>query len=98
MSEQDDSINDKIILKLFNMMLTTTWMTLIFSRFLSDKENGMLVEPDDANALAEAIMEIAVGPRLAHNMAEKGFGTVTDSFSLKRMNDDLLKVYRRVLG
>ena len=65
---------------------------------ISDKENGMLVEPDDANALAEAIMEIAADPKLAHSMAEKGFATVADSFSLQRMNDDLLKVYRRVLG
>lgn len=47
---------------------------------ISDRENGMLVEPNDSFALAEAIAETAADQKLAQTLAEKGFETVVNSY------------------
>ncbi|MHB8160069.1 MAG: glycosyltransferase [Thermoleophilia bacterium] len=61
-------------------------------------ENGVLVEGDRPTALAEAIMKLADDRDLAQKIAENGFETVVSKFSLEKMNNGLVNVYRRVLG
>lgn len=65
---------------------------------ISNGENGILVDPDNPQALSRAIADIAADPVRTRKMAENGVSTVTSKFSLQRMNDDLMKVYRKALG
>lgn len=62
-----------------------------------DGEDGFIVPPRDSNALGKAIMRLLENPELRKEMGENGRRIAEDEFSVDRMVEDTLKVYREVL-
>jgi glycosyltransferase involved in cell wall biosynthesis len=60
-------------------------------------ETGLLVPPSDADALARALLDLAHNPRKAQEMGLKGRERVRRDFSLGRMTDAYIELYRRLL-
>ena len=59
---------------------------------------GVLVEPDNPPALAEAIERLLLHPDEARALAERGRKVVLERFNIRRMAQDVLKVYESVAG
>ncbi len=59
---------------------------------------GFLVPAKDPQAMADKILVLLKDPRLAKNMGAAGRKHAEEVFSLDRMTDDYIKVYRSVLG
>lgn len=55
--------------------------------------NGLLVEPENINALAEAIIRILENPKLAKRLSENARKMVIKKFNAKRYANDLMKIY-----
>lgn len=62
-----------------------------------DGETGLLVEPNDAEALADALQRMANEPALAAAMAEAGHTHVTKTFDLNTCLNPLLDRYKTAL-
>ena len=65
---------------------------------ISHNNNGLLVAPKDANALAEAIMKLLSEPETAKKMGEASKDIVRGKFTLDIMTDKVIDVYREVAG
>jgi glycosyltransferase involved in cell wall biosynthesis len=63
-----------------------------------DGETGRLVPPDDAHALARAVLEILRDPARARAMARAGQATVAARLTLDRSMARTAAVYRALLG
>lgn len=61
-------------------------------------ETGLLVEPGDSAGLAEAVNSLLADPEKAGNMGAEGRRRIRDLFSVERMVEGNLAVYRAVLG
>lgn len=59
-----------------------------------DGETGLLVEPDNPGAFAEAIAWLFTHPEEARNMGRRGQERVHSCFSADRMAEETLSVYR----
>ncbi|HAJ57721.1 MAG TPA: lipopolysaccharide heptosyltransferase II [Candidatus Omnitrophica bacterium] len=64
---------------------------------IDDGKDGILVHPRDPDGLAEAILRILKDPEFAYELACAGRKKVEDKFSLEKMADDTIKVYREAL-
>jgi glycosyltransferase involved in cell wall biosynthesis len=62
------------------------------------RENGLLIEPGNTQALAAAIMEFVSDPKLAAYCAANGLQFATEHFSFDRMMDAKLRADFAVLG
>jgi L-malate glycosyltransferase len=65
---------------------------------ISDGETGLLVPPRDADALAEALIELLTNEDRARALATAGFERVRKRFSVERMVRETLAVYEAVQG
>ena len=63
-----------------------------------DGENGLLVPPQDAHALAKAITRLQDDPDLAHRFGRRGRATVEADFNQEINIAALFKLYRRALA
>lgn len=61
-------------------------------------ETGLLVEPNDADALADAIVRVMHDPALSRRLAENGHRWVNERFDLKNCLDPLIDRYKRRLA
>ena len=52
---------------------------------ISHRDTGLLIPPEDADRLAEAIAELAADPAAAAQMASRGRRRVDERFNLERM-------------
>lgn len=68
-----------------------TWANL-------DGETGLVVEPGNPGALADAIMRICSDRDLYDRLGAKGFRRATEEFTMDRMLSATLEVYERVLA
>jgi glycosyltransferase involved in cell wall biosynthesis len=59
---------------------------------------GRLVPPNDAAALADALLSARADPEAGFRMAERGRAIVEERFSLRRMVDRYADLYARVSG
>jgi len=57
---------------------------------------GLLVRPDDPEALADAFHRVCHAPELAAALSENGFRNVREHYSIQAAADRLLKVYETV--
>jgi glycosyltransferase involved in cell wall biosynthesis len=58
---------------------------------LRDRQNGLLIEPGDTQALANAIMEFITDPNLAARCAANGLRYATEHFSFNAMMEKKLQ-------
>jgi len=63
---------------------------------VADGATGLLVPPRDHQAMAEAIVKLLTNPELRGRMGAAGLARVRAKFSVERMVQDTLDVYRRV--
>jgi len=68
-----------------------------FPELLAATGGGVLVKPDDAAALADALVELLLDPAAARALGERGRVGVAQSFSAGEMAMRTLDVYRRFL-
>ena len=64
---------------------------------LRDRENGLLIEPGDTEALANAIMEFITDPNLATYCAANGLRYATEHFSFDTMMEKKLQADALIL-
>jgi glycosyltransferase involved in cell wall biosynthesis len=62
-----------------------------------DGENGLLVPPKDAAALAEALLKVLTSPDRRRQMGGRGRQIVQEEFSLERVVRDTMSVYDELL-
>jgi len=65
---------------------------------VEDGVTGFLVEPTDSAALAEAVDRLLVDPALRDRMGAAGRRRVAELFSVDRMVDEHVALYRELLG
>lgn len=63
-----------------------------------DKYNGLLVPPDDAGKLAQAIIALAMDRRAQHRLGSAGRELIERQFSDKRVGRDIVALYREMVG
>ena len=62
------------------------------------RENGLLIEPGDTQALASAILEFISDPELATHCAANGLRYATENFSFDKMMEAKLHADLKVIG
>jgi glycosyltransferase involved in cell wall biosynthesis len=62
-----------------------------------DRENGLLIEPGNSQALASAILEFISDPELAARCAAKGFRYATENFSFDKMMEAKLRADFKII-
>jgi len=63
-----------------------------------DRENGLLIEPGNTQALASAILEFISNPELAARCAANGFRYATENFSFDRMMEAKLRADFKIIS
>ena len=64
-----------------------------FPEILEATGGGVLVEPDNVEALAAALEQLLAGPAEARAMAEQGRRAVLERFTIQRMAENVLRVF-----
>jgi glycosyltransferase involved in cell wall biosynthesis len=64
-----------------------------FPEMLAKTSGGLLVEPDDAQGLADGIYELWKDPALRSELGQKAFDGVREHYSVSRSADRMLAVY-----
>jgi glycosyltransferase involved in cell wall biosynthesis len=67
-----------------------------FTEMVTTTGGGILVEPDDADTLANGLMEIWRDPKRAEEHGRRGAAGVRDHYAVKTMADRAIDVYERV--
>jgi len=62
-----------------------------------NRENGLLIEPGNTEALASAILEFISDPELAEHCAANGFRYATENFSFNKMMDAKLRADLKII-
>ncbi len=61
---------------------------------ITDRENGILIEPEDTEALSKNMAELIQSPELRQQLGETGYKTVTEKFSLEANIQTLIDRFR----
>ena len=61
-------------------------------------QNGLLVPPRDAGALAEAIGHLVANPEARRQMGLRGRAIVEEEFSVRKISLETMGIYRELLG
>jgi glycosyltransferase involved in cell wall biosynthesis len=67
-----------------------------FTEIVENTGGGLLVQPDDPQKLAEAILKIVKDKRLAEELSANGFRGVREQYSAVNMADRVLEAYESV--
>jgi glycosyltransferase involved in cell wall biosynthesis len=65
---------------------------------VAPERNGLLVSPEDPDALADALVELASQPALSRELGRRGQERARAEFGIDRMVGRTLAVYREALG
>lgn len=65
---------------------------------IEDGVNGLLVQPQDVRLLQEAILKIAKDPEFARTLALNGRKSVEENFSLDKMAERTIELYKEALS
>ena len=68
-----------------------------FTEIVENTGGGLLVQPDDAQSLADGILKIVREKRLAEELSANGFRGVREHYSAANMADRVLEAYESVL-
>ncbi len=69
-----------------------------FAEIVERTGGGILVEPDDPEHLAQALLELSKNPEKRIELGRRGFNGVRAHYSAARMAESALCVYRSLLG
>ncbi len=69
-----------------------------FTEIVETTGGGELVEPDDAESLAEGILRIQRDPALGKRLGQSGFEKVREHYSVARMADRAVEAYESILN
>ncbi len=61
-------------------------------------DHGVLVEPNDSNALAKGIARLLENPEKRSELSRRGRDRITSTFSWSRVAGEVLETYRNALG
>jgi glycosyltransferase involved in cell wall biosynthesis len=64
---------------------------------INDKINGLLINPDDINQIAEAILFLLQNPEACQTTAQKGNEKVRELFDIAKIAEENLKFYSSVI-
>jgi glycosyltransferase involved in cell wall biosynthesis len=64
---------------------------------INDKINGLLINPDDINQIAEAILFLLQNPEACQTIAQKGNEKVRELFDIAKIAEENLKFYSSVI-
>jgi L-malate glycosyltransferase len=67
------------------------------AEIIIDMRNGMLVPPEDAKALSQAILRLLHDPALGHRISQNGQAFVRETFSFDRLVRDVDSLYSELL-
>ena len=65
---------------------------------ITDGNDGILVEPNDASALANSITKLIDNPERRKTLAENGRRTVETKFDITHTVDELVNVFNTVIN
>jgi len=65
---------------------------------VEDGQTGLLVPPQDSQALAAAILRLLRDPDLARRLAQSGHNYVAQKYSFERLVDSTDQLYTELLG
>src|SRR5687767_13122188 len=68
-----------------------------FTEIIEKTGGGLLVKPDDPDALAQGILEVFRNKQLAEELGAKGFRGVREQYTAAHMADKLLQAYQSVM-
>jgi len=68
-----------------------------FTEIIEKTGGGLLVKPDDPDALAQGILEVCRNKQLAEELGAKGFRGVREQYTAAHMADKLLQAYQSVM-
>lgn len=69
-----------------------------FTEVIEKTRGGLLVAPDDAGALAEALLRVMRDPALASELSANAFDNVREHYTVEHMADRALEVYEELLS
>jgi len=69
-----------------------------FPEMIERTGGGLLVPPDDPDALAEGLYSLWKQPELAQALGERGYHSVREHYNVQRSADRQLEVYRRLVS
>lgn len=67
------------------------------TEIIRDGDNGLLVPPEDSQAMSEAIIKLLKDRRLSRELAQKARKDAEEKYTLDKMVDDTIKVYEEAL-
>ena len=65
---------------------------------IQDGVNGMLIDPDDVESIAERIIILLTNSELRDSLAAKGKQTIIDKFSIDKIVEDHIRFYENVIN
>jgi len=68
-----------------------------FTEVVERTGGGLLVEPDNVDALAEGILKLETDTELRASLGQSGFQRVREHYSVSRMADSALEAYKSVI-
>ena len=66
----------------------------VFREIVSDKEDGILVEPKNAESLAQAMKKLALNPELCNKMGQKAKEKAINQYSKQKTVNRLIDLYK----
>lgn len=67
------------------------------SEIVIDGQTGLLIEPLNADDLAQAILRLLNDPKTCKSMGENGFRRFREKYTAQRMAKDTIEVYKQVM-
>jgi len=65
---------------------------------VKDRVTGILIPPEDPEAIAKSIVRVLSDRKGAHNMAQKGFERIRDNFSSEKMASKYIALYQELVS
>jgi glycosyltransferase involved in cell wall biosynthesis len=69
-----------------------------FTEIVEKTGGGLLVPPDDTNALADGLQRLSQDPALTDRLGRRGFDGVRECYSIRQSTDRLLAVYESLIA
>jgi len=64
---------------------------------IEDNENGILIEPENSEAIAEALKKLVKSESLREKLGKRGLEIVKSRFSAKKMAEEYGKIYDKII-